>query len=169
MDAGRCGILRDGLQHYSVEWHGVRDDKVMLYLNGDRARNETPLYDSVLITVYWIENPSDTKKSLELEIYRTEGKLSCVTTYSVVAVHSFRKDQQCPIPAFERYSHEIPEDPIFDSCFDTIKQWIKVATSTILSVLNLPVSYLLESLMSGPRSPTKNHFSTNLKARQHSI
>jgi hypothetical protein len=25
--------------------------KVMLYLNGDRARNEPPLYDSVLITV----------------------------------------------------------------------------------------------------------------------
>jgi hypothetical protein len=122
---GYCSILRDGLQHYSVEWHGMRDDKVMLYLNGDRARNETPLYDSVLITVYWIENPSDTKKSLELEIYRTDGKLSCVTTCSVMTVHSFWKDQQSPIPAFERYSHEIPEDPISDSCFDTIKQWIK--------------------------------------------
>src|SRR5271156_2687624 len=79
------------VEHYSVEWHGMRDDKVMLYLNGDRARNETLLYDSVLITVYWIENPSDTKKSLELEIYRTEGKLSCVTTCSVVTVHSFEK------------------------------------------------------------------------------
>ena len=86
---GHCSILRDGLEHYSVEWHGMRDDKVMLYLNGDRARNETPLYDSVLITVSWIENPSDTKKSLELEIYRTEGKLSSVTTCSVMTMHSF--------------------------------------------------------------------------------
>jgi len=62
------------------------DDKVMLYLNGDRARNEAPLYDSVLIMAYWVENPSDTKKSLGLEIYR---KLGCVTICSVTTVHSF--------------------------------------------------------------------------------
>jgi hypothetical protein len=86
---GRCTILRDGLQHHSVEWHGMGDDKVMLYLNGDRARNEVPLYDSVLITAYWIENPPDMTKSLGLEIYRTEGKLGCGTICSVTTVHSF--------------------------------------------------------------------------------
>jgi hypothetical protein len=85
--SGYCSILWDGLQHYSVEWHEMRDDRVMLYLNGDRA----PLYDSVPITVYRGENPSDTKKSLELEIYRTEGKFSYVTTCSVMTVHSSRK------------------------------------------------------------------------------
>jgi hypothetical protein len=61
----------------------------MLYLNGDRARNGAPLYDSVLIMVYWVENPLDTKKSLGLEIYRTEGKLGCGTICSVTTVHSF--------------------------------------------------------------------------------
>jgi hypothetical protein len=86
---GCCSILRDGLQHYCVEWHGMRDDEIMLYLNGDRARNETPLYDSVLITVYWIGNPSGTKKSLELEIFRTESKLGGIITCSVTIVYSF--------------------------------------------------------------------------------
>jgi hypothetical protein len=69
----------------------MRDDEVKLYLNGDRARNETPLYDIVLITVYWIDNLSDTKKSLELEMFRTESKLSCVTAYSVTTVRSLLK------------------------------------------------------------------------------
>jgi hypothetical protein len=67
----------------------MRDDEVMLYLNGGRARNEAPLYDSVLITVYWIENPSGMKKSLELEIFRTESKLGCITTCSVTIACSF--------------------------------------------------------------------------------
>jgi hypothetical protein len=78
-----CCLLRNGLQHYCAKWHGSSDDEVIIQINGDRARNDEPVYDSVLVTVSWTANASAKKTYLELELYRTEGKFELATTFTL--------------------------------------------------------------------------------------